>query len=186
MPKRITRIKKVCKICEQTYSVYKSAADKSLFCSRDCYNQSRAPKTQTCVECNKDFTRDRKAKYCSRQCYYKNVTPPPPMLKKGKQHPVIRSKMKKLGLTWGEYNNWMEDKKRYRKEVWRITNQQPLNSLENYKMPRTLAGIEGGYQLDHIISIEEGWIMKKSPYIIGNINNLQFIPWEENLKKRYE
>ena len=94
--------------------------------------------------------------------------------------------MKKLGLSWEEYNNWKEDKKRYYKEVWRITNQQPLHSLENFEKPRTLAGVEGGYQLDHIISIEEGWNTKKNPYIIGSINNLQFIKWEENLKKRYE
>ena len=186
MPRKITRVKKDCEVCNQTYSVYKSAAKTSKFCSRECYNNSKKQKVQTCKECNSEFHRDRKAHYCSRDCYYKNVTPPPLMVKKGKEHPGIRSKMKKLGLTWEEYNNWKDDKRRYRKEVWRITNQQPLHSLENFDKPRTLAGVEGGYQLDHVISIEEGWNMKKNPYIIGSISNLRFITWEENLKKRYE
>lgn len=108
------------------------------------------------------------------------------MNKKGEQHPGIRSRMQKLGISWEEYNNWKEDKKRYYREVWRLTNQQDISQLQNFDKPRTRAGIEGGFQLDHIISIEEGWSRKLAPSVVGSINNLQFIPWLDNLKKRYE
>jgi hypothetical protein len=40
-----------------------------------------------------------------------------------------------------------------------------------------------GNHLDHIIPISYGWKNKISPEKMGNIKNLQFIPWEENYKK---
>jgi hypothetical protein len=43
----------------------------------------------------------------------KNNTPPPLMYKTGEDHPVVREKMKDLGMTWETYNNWKEDKQRY-------------------------------------------------------------------------
>jgi hypothetical protein len=38
-------------------------------------------------------------------------------------------------------------------------------------------------KLDHIIPIAHGWRKKISPYIIGDISNLQMLPWRENLLK---
>jgi hypothetical protein len=106
------------------------------------------------------------------------------MTKRGEEHPGTKKRMKQLNKTWEEYNNWLVDKKRYYQEVWRITNQQELSRLENADKIRGLAGVQGAYQLDHKISINEGWINKINPYIIGDIENLRFITWEENLKRR--
>lgn len=42
----------------------------------------------------------------------------------------------------------------------------------------------GNFHLDYKYSILEGYKNNISPEIIGNIKNLEFIPWEENIKKR--
>ena len=46
------------------------------------------------------------------------------------------------------------------------------------------SGVNGAYHLDHKFSIIEGFKNNIKPEIIGSINNLEFIPWEENLLKR--
>lgn len=46
-----------------------------------------------------------------------------------------------------------------------------------------LNGVEGAHQIDHIISIKEGFIRGLPPEYIANLDNLQVIPWEENSRK---
>lgn len=70
------------------------------------------------------------------------------------------------------------DKKLYYAKVWYITESQPIHMLEGFE----LRSFRGNH-LDHIIPISYGWKNKISPEKIGNIKNLQFIPWEENYKK---
>lgn len=71
----------------------------------------------------------------------------------------------------------------YAKEVWRYTNENDLTTLPNYdKRGRT--EVPGSYQLDHKYSIFYGFRNNISPEIIGNINNLEFIPSIENSKKK--
>jgi len=67
--------------------------------------------------------------------------------------------------------------------VYSITRKQNLSLLENYEKPRGLCGIDGAYQLDHIISIKQGFAKNIDPKIIGSISNLQFIPWQHNRNK---
>ena len=52
------------------------------------------------------------------------------------------------------------------------------------KYPRTLCGVPGGYQLDHIISILESFKLGLSCEECASKKNLQIIPWKDNLKKR--
>lgn len=82
-----------------------------------------------------------------------------------------------------KYLNELEEFYKYKRDVNRITSQQSIESLSNYNK-RGKSGIYGVYHLDHKFSIMEGFINKIDSYIIGNINNLEFIPWEDNLKKR--
>jgi len=70
----------------------------------------------------------------------------------------------------------------YKNKVWYITNLQELNSLENIDK-RGIAGIEGNYHLDHCISIKYGFDNGIPEKIIGNIDNLQMLSWEENYSK---
>ena len=95
-----------------------------------------------------------------------------------------------IGLVkrWGhrdydEYLNNLSEFKKYKKRVISITNKQPIHTLLNYDK-RGVSGIDGNYHLDHKFSILEGFIQKIDSKIIGDIKNLEFIPWEDNVKKR--
>ena len=46
-----------------------------------------------------------------------------------------------------------------------------------------LCGIPGAYQLDHKVSVAYGFYNKVPPEIIGSIDNLEIITWEENRSK---
>lgn len=50
--------------------------------------------------------------------------------------------------------------------------------------PRTLCGVPGGYQLDHILSIRECFDAGITIEDCARLENLQMIPWEKNLQKR--
>lgn len=46
------------------------------------------------------------------------------------------------------------------------------------------AGVNGAYQIDHIVTIKYGFENGISPEEIAKLSNLRFITWEENLKRR--
>lgn len=50
--------------------------------------------------------------------------------------------------------------------------------------PRTMCGVDGGYQLDHILGIRECFDKGISIDECASLQNLQMIPWKENLQKR--
>lgn len=50
--------------------------------------------------------------------------------------------------------------------------------------PRTLCGVSGGYQLDHIMSVSYCFKHGINIEECSSINNLQMITWEQNLGKR--
>jgi ribosomal protein L37AE/L43A/transposase len=85
--------------------------------------------------------------------------------------------------TYNDYINRLSDFKKYKREVINLTKKQPIYELPNFNK-RGVSGVEGNYHLDHKFSIVEGFIQNINPNIIGNIKNLEFIPWEENVKKR--
>lgn len=47
-----------------------------------------------------------------------------------------------------------------------------------------LAGIKDAWHIDHKFSILKGYQQQVSPFVIGNIQNLQMLPWKENLSKQ--
>lgn len=83
---------------------------------------------------------------------------------------------------WGEYREDLDDWTLYKVACRVFTNQNDLSKLEHYEK-RGLAGVDGAYQLDHIVSMRYGFENNVDPMVIGNINNIKFISWEENLKK---
>ena len=50
---------------------------------------------------------------------------------------------------------------------------------------RTLCGVEGGWQLDHIIPIKECYEKGISPEEAASIHNLRMLPWKDNLMRNY-
>ncbi len=87
--------------------------------------------------------------------------------------------------SYEEYQSTLSDWEKYKNEVWRVTNSQPLELLENYNK-RGPSGKEGAYQIDHMYSILKGFRNTVPPSLIGNIDNLQMIPWLENIKKGWK
>jgi hypothetical protein len=86
-----------------------------------------------------------------------------------KKYPKIKQKIKNLKDL---------DKKLYYAMVWVVTESQPLHILENSDKRGWKS-----YHLDHIYPISMGFKENISPEKIGNIKNLRFIPFEENIKK---
>lgn len=93
--------------------------------------------------------------------------------------------LKKTGLTYKEFQKQLPEFKKYFQKVRIITNQQPLESLENFEK-RGKAGQKGAFNLDHKYSIIEGFKNNVDPKIIGHIANLEMIPWRENVSKQGE
>lgn len=92
----------------------------------------------------------------------------------------------KYGENHPRWNTNKSEFSKYKAEVYRITRTQDITLLEHYDKPRGRCGVEGAYQLDHIISIKFGFDNSIDPDIIGNISNLQFIPWKLNRDKSYK
>lgn len=86
-----------------------------------------------------------------------------------------------------EYENSEKDidKIEYYKQVWKITESQPLYELSGYdETKRTRIDLdENAYHIDHIIPIIYGYENNIPPEEIGNIKNLQFIKAIQNHKK---
>lgn len=86
-----------------------------------------------------------------------------------KKNPKIKQKVKNIKDL---------EKRLYYAKVWEVTENQPITLLENYNN----RGWKN-YHLDHIYPISSGFSDKIPPEKIGNIKNLRFIPYKENLNK---
>ena len=86
-----------------------------------------------------------------------------------KKHPKIKQKIKKIKDL---------NKKLYYAKVWEVTESQPLYILENSNK----RGWKN-HHLDHIFPIALAYHKKISQKRVGNIKNLQFIPYQDNLIK---
>lgn len=94
--------------------------------------------------------------------------------------------LSKFGLKLRDKDKYT-DYKKYKLKVRRLTEQQYAKHFEKinpYKYPRCLCGVADGYQLDHILSVFECYHSGVSPEKCASYENLQMIPWKENLKKR--
>ena len=84
--------------------------------------------------------------------------------------------------TYTDYEAIRPAKDKYKALVQKLTEQQPIQTLENHDK-RGLCGVIGAYQLDHIYPISKGFENNIEPEVIAHIDNLQIIPWKENLLK---
>lgn len=92
----------------------------------------------------------------------------------------------KTAITRFGYYSGLEGKtdfERYRYQVYKITNKQPLKSLANYSKRGGYDSHEDPYHLDHKYSIVFGFKNNIPAYIIGHISNLEFIPARKNNSK---
>jgi len=95
----------------------------------------------------------------------------------------LQMRASKAGFqNFDEYKLRYPKKQFYKREVWRLTYQHPLDTLEHWEL-RGRCGVEGAYQLDHIKSINWGWENGIEPEVIAEWDNLRMIPWRTNLLK---
>lgn len=87
-----------------------------------------------------------------------------------KNHPYVRRRLKPMKNI---------EKKIYYAKCWIITEENDLTVLKNHDK----RGFRK-YHLDHIYSIAEGFRNNVPPEAIGHIDNLRFIHYRKNLKKR--
>lgn len=85
-----------------------------------------------------------------------------------------------------KYNYRTPEFRRYRHKVVVLTNKNYRNNIDIInpnRYPRTLSGISGGYQIDHIKSVKFCFENGISPEDCSDLSNLQMLPWEENNRK---
>ncbi len=112
------------------------------------------------------------------------VSGKPPWNKGLKTGPRSQDTKKKISdkLKKEDSSDW----KKYRRNCDYLTEQvyMEYNILINpNNYPRTRAGIEGGYQIDHIQSVKECFYLGLSPEYCCRVENLQMLPWRENRLK---
>jgi len=112
-----------------------------------------------------------KKKYCSHSCQQRTAN----VAKKGTGTRKIRNPLIK------EYT-------RYARKVHHLSHKTYLQNIDKInpnKYPRTLCGVEGGWQLDHIIPIKECFEKGLSIEEASAASNLRMLSWKNNLMRQY-
>jgi len=131
---------------------------------------------KTCIgkNCSNTFTVNQasKKKFCSKSCQQRTQN----NAAKG-----IGSRKMRNPLT-PEY-------KRYAQRVHGLSQkiyEKNKSIINPNNVPRTLCGVDGGWQLDHVIPIKECFQRGMTPEQAASIENLRMLPWKDNLMRQYE
>lgn len=133
-----------------------------------------------CKICGISIRSSKRKRYCSRKCQY--------------TCPEYRLKLKMMNKSYmqtEEYRNTLiKDTtpayKKYYNRVKKLTEQvynDNIDIINPGRLPRTICGVKGGYQLDHIIPVKFGFDNNLPAEEIAQLKNLRIISWEENLQK---
>jgi hypothetical protein len=132
--------------------------------------------SRTCIgkDCNNEFRAgpSSKKKYCSHSCQQKTVN----VAKKGVGTRKAR-------------NPQIKEYKKYSRTVHALSQkvyEQNMNIINPNNYPRTLCGIDGGWQLDHIKPIKECFQQGLSPTEAASLTNLRMLPWHTNLMRQFK
>lgn len=120
--------------------------------------------------------------YCSRECQFKDED----FINVLKN--INRSYMKTEEYSKSLYKPTTPEYRKYSSKVHRLTRkiyESNIDSINPLRLPRTVAGVDDGYQLDHIMPIKYGFYNNIPPEDIAKKENLRIIPWKENLIRKY-
>ena len=99
--------------------------------------------------------------------------------------------LKELGyVAWNKLPD--NEKTKYKQYRYLVDKLSEINYVKHYDIinpehkPRTKCGVDGGYQLDHIYPVYEGYINNIPPEEVAKVENLRVIPWEENQRKKHK
>lgn len=146
---------RICPICGEGYHVRTLAEHSKKYCSATCYNLSKKGKRPRSFTTELLKNMDRSYMY-TEEYRLKMSKPDRPLYKK------YRSRVNKL------------TEKNYLLHVDKINPSQ---------LPRTIAGVDNGYQLDHIKPVRECFDLGVSIEEASSPENLRMLPWIENLRR---
>lgn len=99
---------------------------------------------------------------------------------------TIKASRLRVGSEHHNYNPNKPAFQAYASKVRKITEdtyKQFKQMINPDNLPRTLCGVDGGFQLDHKVSIYRGFCMGINPKILGSLDNLQMLSWQDNRSK---
>lgn len=145
-----------------------------------------------CDQCGTTFSPENShRKYCSFSCYrssrceyFKTEDGKNQMSKMAKERDTSYMQTEEYKSTLRKPDT--PDYTRYKNRVHKLTSmvyEENKDKINPNNFPRTLAGVEGGYQLDHIISVREGFDRGISPEELSKLENLRMLPWKKNLAR---
>lgn len=195
-PKATVLVSVKCDSCEKVFDqkyqrLYGKEKHNCFECGRKQAGKSLTRNFDTeykCEECGDKFIKN--ARWYKKRCW----------TSKNKQILCRSCDLKRIGQItkhhlktfYGEdHPNWNPNKTEfaaYAAEVRKITEKNYIkykNEINPNDYPRTLCGVEGGYQLDHIISVKRGFDEGMSPKKIGAKKNLQMLSWNDNRTKHF-
>jgi hypothetical protein len=136
---------------------------------------------------------------CEAPVYYK-----PKHIKEGKRKccsrkclmvdPVYRQKLSSVDKSYLKTDEYRASLRKpttreyrsYRNNVARLTERnyvEHIDVINPDRHPRTIAGVDGGYQLDHIKPVRECFDEGIAPEAAAAVQNLRMLPWRENLAR---
>lgn len=102
---------------------------------------------------------------------------------------IDKSYMKTEKYSLSKQNPLLSEYKKYYGKVHRLT-EQTYNEFKNEINPnsyvRGKAGTPNAYHLDHKISVKYGFLNGIDPVEISKKENLQLLPWRENIIKGWK
>jgi len=129
--------------------------------------------TRICLCCSTEFTVNPSSskRYCSQSCSCKSID------KSYMQTEEYRNSLRKD--TTPEYKRYCNRVHKLSKQIY----EQFKDEINPNNYPRGLAGESGVYHLDHIVSIKHGFDNNLPPEEVARKENLQMLPWKENISK---
>lgn len=125
-------------------------------------------------------TPSRPEKYCSRDCTFTCDE------YRHKLSSMDKSYMQTERYSLSKQKDNVDEYRRYANKVHKLSDKvyrENLDTINPDGHPRTLAGVEGGWQLDHIIEVRFGFDNDIPPMVLCDPSNLRMLPWKDNLRR---
>lgn len=157
------RFDRECIVCGESFEIKTTAAAQSKkCCSRSCYNHY----FKMVITQSEDYRNQRSE------------------ISKG----IDRSYMQTEEYSLSKRKEDTPEYMRYKNKVHKLSEKTYVENVEvinpnNY--PRTLCGVDGGWQLDHIKTVRECFDDGISEEEAASLNNLRMLPWKENLMRNF-
>ena len=150
------------------------------------------PKTlmdRECIQCHEIYSPVRSSqKYCVSKCYYKSKEGRPVQTTEFLKS-MDRSYTQTESFASKQRNPTTPAFRKFRNRVATLTEKTYVkyqHEINPNNHPRTIAGVNGGYQLDHKVSCRRAFDQGLTEEWVSSKDNLQMLPWKENLIKSHK